>query len=159
MAILGLLFGNKPWFTHPIHTQKRYRGRTDGCRVQSFEELCGHSILLDGVAMAGYGFTVYSYHIPMDSIALKKAIYIYKYMDMDIYIYSDYSGNDRNMARTFCCPWIFTLYIPIISHVGPPSQAFCAPGCVALPARSSDVGPSEIHGDPTTNSHWKWPWK
>ena len=116
--IMAINHGNKPWQywvyywfyhgLHPIHTQKRYpetpRGRTDGCRVQSFEELCGHSILLDGVAMAGYGFTVYSYHIPMDSIALKKAIYIYKYMDMDIYIYSDYSGNDRNMARTFCCP-------------------------------------------------------
>ena len=68
MATLGLLLA-LPWFTSHPYTETvprnstiptHFWGRTDGCRVQSFEELCGHSILLGyGVAMAGYGFTLY----------------------------------------------------------------------------------------------------
>lgn len=155
MAILGLWLA-LPWFTpHPyteivprnstIPTQRR----TDGCRVQSFEELCGHSILLgsqdshvDRQANDGYGwlwihsiFLSYSH----DSIAFKKD---HKYI---------YIGMIGIWLGLFL-PMIFFQSIPIIPHVGPPFCQRRAPGCVARPARSSDVLPSEIvSGDPTTN--------
>lgn len=147
---MAINHGNKPWQhwvyywlyhgLHPIHTQKRYPETPQSQHIfgagrmgVAFKALKSSAATRSSWAMewlwlamdSPYIFLSYSH----DSIALKKAIYIY------------ICGNDRNMARTF-----FAHDIPSIFLSFPMLDPHRAPGCVALPARSSDVGPSEIPG-------------